>query len=196
MSESLLKKEFREKDLQRMRNIITKKYGDSVNTQIGFVKKEEERKEGDIWVENDKSWTIKNGIKQTYTKLDSVKSVIRTPMLCPICSNRMKHSIDKKMYSVHGKCHSCVIEIESTHKRNGTYQQYVNDFVNKNILTELDEAEQFIMDFAQSKASNFVTEHGDIEEMVGDIDKEKMIANWRKELDETREKLKIVKNND
>ena len=65
-----LNKEFRKTDVNRLRNLIQGKTGDSTSTQIGYNTKQEDRKEGDIWVENKKTWTIKNGIKQTISKLD------------------------------------------------------------------------------------------------------------------------------
>ena len=190
MGESLLKKEFKEKDVNRLRNLITKKYGSSASSQVGHVKKEEEHKEGDIWEEQDKEWTIKNGIKQSHTKLDKIKATIRMPLTCPCCNNRMKGRLDTKMYSIHTKCHSCVIEMESKLKRDGKYEQYVIDFVSKNLQSHIDEAEQFIMEFAESKASKYITEAGDIEETVGDINKTSIIAEWRRELEEMREKIK------
>ena len=61
----MLKKEFRKKDVNRARNLITGNTGASTGTQIGYSKKEEDHKEGDIWTEGRKTWTIKNGIKQT-----------------------------------------------------------------------------------------------------------------------------------
>ena len=68
----MLKKEFKRKDVERMRNIIQGRAGDSSEQQIGYTKKRIERKEGDIWKEGHKTWTIKNGIKQTVSKLDKL----------------------------------------------------------------------------------------------------------------------------
>ena len=47
----------------------------TISTQIGYTKEYVEHKEGDVWEENGKQWTIKNGIKQTVTKLDAVENV-------------------------------------------------------------------------------------------------------------------------
>jgi uncharacterized protein (UPF0128 family) len=71
--ESMLQKDFKSRDVQRMRNIITKNFGDKTVTQAGYSKQHIERKEGDVWEENGKNWTIKNGIKQTITRLDNIK---------------------------------------------------------------------------------------------------------------------------
>ena len=43
-----LKKEFRKKDVNRMRNLIQGKTGASTGIQIGYKKKEEDHKEGDV----------------------------------------------------------------------------------------------------------------------------------------------------
>ena len=69
----MLKKEFKKKDVNRARNLIMGKTNASTGTQIGYSKKQIEYKEGDIWTENKKTWTIKNGIKQTISKLDKIK---------------------------------------------------------------------------------------------------------------------------
>ena len=63
MSDNLLKKEFKTRDVQRMRNIITKKTGDKTGVQVGYTADYIEHKEGDVWEENGKKWTIKNGMR-------------------------------------------------------------------------------------------------------------------------------------
>ena len=80
MSESLLKKEFKQEDVQRARNLINKKFGDKTKIQSGYQKAFVKHNEGDIWEESGKTWTIKNGIKQNVTKLDSVKDKIAFSM--------------------------------------------------------------------------------------------------------------------
>ena len=69
----MLKKEFKRKDVERMRNLIKGKANDSTELQVGYTPKKEDYKEGDIWEEGGKKWTIKDGIKQTYTKLDKIR---------------------------------------------------------------------------------------------------------------------------
>ena len=60
---SVLKKQFQEKDVQRLRNLMTGKYGEKTIQSAGYRKAEVDRKEGDIWEEDGRKWTIKNGIK-------------------------------------------------------------------------------------------------------------------------------------
>ena len=66
----MLNKEFKEKDVERLRNIIKGKHGDKTSIGIGYTKNEEFHKEGDIWEEDGRKWTIKDGVKQKLTKLD------------------------------------------------------------------------------------------------------------------------------
>ena len=68
--ENVLKKEFKQKDVQRLRNLLTKKHGDKTTVGIGYSKQQEFHKEGDIWEEDGRKWTIKNGVKQNITKMD------------------------------------------------------------------------------------------------------------------------------
>ena len=93
-----LKKEFSKKDVNRARNLIMGKTGASTGTQVGYKKQIKDYKEGDVWTEGRKTWTIKNGIKQTVSKLDKVKKEIHVPLCCPKCSKVMKHHLDKNNY--------------------------------------------------------------------------------------------------
>ena len=121
----MLKKEFKRKDVDRMRNLITGNANVSSETQIGYNKKVKDYKEGDIWTENKKTWTIKNGIKQTVSKLDSVRNEVFIPLCCPKCSKVIKHPLDKSNYKVHKKCHDCVIEFEHKLRIKGKYDDYI-----------------------------------------------------------------------
>ena len=125
MSDNLLKKEFKTRDVQRMRNIITKKAGDKTGVQVGYTADYVERKEGDVWEERGKKWTIKNGLKQTVTRFDTIKKKIFTPITCPNCNKPMsKGHIDKYMFSIHQKCSDCVFEYETKLKVKGEYKEY------------------------------------------------------------------------
>ena len=87
MSESQLNKDFTERDLARARNIISGNTADRTRIQVGFEKSSKEYKEGDVWEVKGKTWTIKNGIRQTISKLDSARKAIRVPMECPKCGD-------------------------------------------------------------------------------------------------------------
>ena len=76
----MLKKEFNRKDVTRARNLIMGKSGASSETQVGYKKKRVDYKEGDTWKENGKTWTIKDGLKQTISKLDAIKKEVFVKM--------------------------------------------------------------------------------------------------------------------
>ena len=166
-----LNKEFRKTDVNRLRNLIQGKTGDSTGTQIGYNTKQEDRKEGDIWVENKKTWTIKNGIKQTISKLDKIKKEVFMPLCCPECSNVMKKRLDKPNYKIHKKCFDCVVDFEHKLKIKGEYNDYIKKLKAKNSLDIVDEMESYLLDAINTSNSGFVSEDGVVERWVGGVDK-------------------------
>ena len=174
MAESKLQREFRERDVQRMRNIITKDYSAKTQSQVGYSKEYIERNEGDIWEENSKTWTIKNSIKMTVSKLDDIKKILQLPLICPKCSKHMKNfELNKKMYSIHKMCFDCVIEFETKLKMLGTYKEYERNIIDKGLDVYIKELEDFLLELAlNDNNESFVTEAGDIEKWSGgNIDK-------------------------
>jgi hypothetical protein len=161
-----------------MRNLITKNYGDKTSTQTGYTKQHIEHKEGDVWEENGKNWTIKNGLKQTITRLDSIKKSLLLPIICPSCSKAMANNpLNKKMWPLHGKCFDCVINMESELKRTGKFEEYQRNMVHSGIKTHIKEMEDLLLELALGASKeSFVTEAGDIEEWRGgNIDTTQMI---------------------
>jgi transposase-like protein len=168
MSDNLLKKEFKTRDVQRMRNIITKKSGDKTGVQVGYTKSYEDYKEGDVWEERGKKWTIKNGIKQTVTRFDSIKKKIFTPIVCPNCNKPMtKGHIDKYMFSIHQKCSDCVFDYETKLKVQGKYQEYERDIIKQGVKYHIKEMEGVLLELLMNNSEQFVTENGEIEEWKG-----------------------------
>ena len=166
-----LNKEFRKTDVNRLRNLIQGKTGDSTGTQIGYNTKQEDRKEGDIWVENKKTWTIKKGIKQTISKLDKIKKEVFMPLCCPECSNVMKKRLDKPNYNIHKKCFDCVVDFEHKLKIKGEYNDYIKKLKAKNSLDIVDEMESYLLDAINTSNSGFVSEDGVVERWVGGVNK-------------------------
>ena len=187
----MLKKEFKRKDVNRARNLIMGKTGESTGTQIGYNKKEEDHKEGDVWTENRKTWTIKKGIKQTLSKLDAIKKEIFLPLCCPKCSKVMKKRLDKPNYKIHKMCFDCVIDFEGKLKhKEGRYEKYIENLKLKNKLTLLDEMESYLLNVVNTSNSGFVSEDGVIERWVGGIDKKKMNTEIKKNAQIGRDNLK------
>ena len=185
----MLKKEFKRKDVQRARNLITGKTDASTNTQIGYKKEIKEYKEGDVWTEGRKTWTIKNGIKQTVSKLDVIKKEVFMPLSCPCCGKIMKKRLDKPNYKIHKKCYDCVINFEGKLKHKpGRYEKYLKELELKNKLTILDEVESYLLETANISNAGYVSEDGVVEKWVGSVDN-KLVKDIKKYTLKTREKF-------
>lgn len=183
--ESTLKKEFKKSDVQRMRNLITGKSGDRTQILGGWESKKEDHKEGDVWEEDGKQWTIKSGIKQSITKLDKFKHLVHLPLACPNCRKPLKdNDVNKKMYSIHRMCLDCVIDMEAKIKLEGRWDEYAKNIMNSNKNASLEEFEQAVESWMQDK-DTFVSEAGDIESWSGG-DKAKIYEEIKQKLDELK----------
>ena len=191
MSESQLKREFRERDVQRMRNIIKKDYTAKTVTQVGYTKSQVEHKEGDVWEENGKKWTIKNGIKQTITRFDDLKKIMSLPLTCPKCSKSMKnHKLNKKMWSIHKMCFDCVINMETELKRTGKFEEYAKSLVSGGVKQYIKDLEDALIDFNNEVDDQFVTEQGDIETWKGNgLVKEKLTKEIQEHIQELKDTI-------
>ena len=161
--ESLLKKEFNQSDVQRVRNLVNKDFTGKTKVQAGYKKSSERHKEGDTWEESGKTWTIKNGLKQNITKLDAAKKAVRMPIACPKCKNRMKKRLDKKMYKIHKFCFDCVIEYEASLQQAGLYESYEKKMMSGNIGEFIKDMENWVTESLETNIS-MVTEQGDKED--------------------------------
>jgi len=165
--ETLLNRQFTEREVQRMRNIVMKKHGDKTQSQIGY-ENNIQRKEGDTWEEQGKTWTIKNGIKQNITRLDNIKKSLIIPLTCPNCSKPMKNdTLNKKMWPIHSKCFDCVITMETELKRIGKFEEYARNLMNAGAKAYIKDLEDALLDLTMDTNEDFVTEAGDIEKWAG-----------------------------
>lgn len=193
MSDSLLQKDFKTRDVQRMRNLVTKKYGDKTAAQVGYTKQQIEHKEGDIWEENGKQWTIKNGIKQTTTRFDDLKKTVMLPLVCPSCSKAISnHSLNKKMWLIHGKCFDCVVEMETKLKKDGKFEEYQQRMVVGGVKTHIKELEEILLELSlETSKESFVTEAGDIEEWKGNTSfNAKVIEDFKEYIEKLKDATK------
>jgi len=186
----MLKKEFKRKDVDRARNLLMGKSGASSETQVGYEKKRVDYKEGDVWVENKKTWTIKDGIKQTVSKMDKIKKEIFMPLCCPKCSKIMKKRLDKPNYKINKMCFDCVIDYEASLRNKGEYEGYIRNLRLKNNLTQIDEAENMFLELANQSNEGFVSEHGEVERWKGGIDVEKITTDITKAAQSARKEIK------
>jgi len=171
--DTVLKKEFQKKDVERLRNLMQGKYGEKTRSSVGFTNKQEFHEEGDIWESDGRTWTIENGIKQNITKLDKAKKAHTMPLFCPKCSKLMKR-VDKPYYNIHQFCLDCFAKFEDKLKAEGKYQEYYNEINNKIIDNRIEEYKQYIEERINESNSSFVSEDGDVENWVGKIDVDKV----------------------
>ena len=165
MSESQLNKNFTERDLSRARNIISGNTSDRTRIQVGFEKYEIKHEEGDVWEVKGKTWTIKDGIKQTVTKFDNLKQLVVLPLKCPSCKGAMKvNTYNKKMWAVHKKCFNCVTEEETQLRIEGKFEDYEKSMLNQNKNDFADEYEKILDDFINNPQNvEFFSEAGHAE---------------------------------
>ena len=164
--ESLLKKEFKYRDVQRARNLIKKDYHAKTVEGVGYQKTFVERKEGDIWEEDGKTWTIKNGLKQSVSKLDTIRKAVAKPLHCPNCGTIMNYHLHEKMWKIHGICFDCVIDMEAGLRRLGKYEAYERAMITGNLNSWAKDMESFLTE-AMSEKDTYVTEAGDVEDWNG-----------------------------
>ena len=174
--ESLLKKEFKSKDVERVRNLVNKDFSAKTVSGVGYEKTQQFHEEGDIWQENGRTWTIKNGIKQNITKLDAAKKAMQIPLTCPKCGGSMKHHLAQKMYKIHGFCFDpCTVEYEAQLRKAGLYEQYEKRMMQGGLKAFLNDMEQFYLDQINA-VDTFVTEQGDVEDWSNNNQKVKQQA--------------------
>lgn len=188
MSEHNLKKEFSKRDVQRMRNIITGNASSNTGVQIGYSKQQQDYQEGDVWEENGKKWTIKNGIKQTITKHDKLRQLATMPLSCPTCHKPLKNNdINKKMWNIHHMCLDCVVNMEAKIKLDGKWGEYEKQIMNANKNSMIDDFEASVEEFLKMQNESYFTEQGDIESWGGGKVNEEEIKNVKEYIKKLRE---------
>ena len=169
-----LKKEFQERDVERLRNLIKGKHGDKTRSSVGFSKADEFYAEGDIWEADGRTWTIKKGIKQNITKLDKAKKAHNMPLFCPKCKKVMKKRNDKPAYNLHKKCFDCVAMMEHEIRISGKWEEYTHGLHNQEIDHNLEEFKNYVKEKLEESNNSFISEDGDVEKWIGKIDEDKV----------------------
>ena len=186
-NESVLKKEFKQRDVERLRNLVKGKYGERTTMGTGYTKAKEFHNEGDIWEEDGRQWTIKNGLKQNITKLDSAKQGVVLPLFCPKCSKSMKPHLDKQWYIINGHCYNCQVDYEFQLRKEGKFEEVQNQAINDHVDGLVKDFEIWFEEMINTKET-FVTEAGDVEKWDGS-GKEQLL----KQKQEALEYLKTLK---
>lgn len=162
MSESLLKKEFREQDIQRARNLIQGRYGDSTQVVVGREQQSVNHREGETWEEAGKVWTVKDGIRVSVSKLRRARQSVKMPLVCPKCGKPLSTKLDKKFYPLYHMCYDCVVRFEDDLKRAGKYKQYEQSVLRGNIESFAEDLQERLKQYT-SDENVTLSENGDKE---------------------------------
>lgn len=183
-----MKKGISKNKVQRMRNLVSGNYGAKSVVRSGYTKRVVEHKEGDIWFEKNKKWTIKNGIKRTVDKLDFARKINRIPFACPNCTKPLKHSAHKAMYKRWGMCLSCVTKWESEMRDNGTYDDWHKQFDKQNFNAFISDIRQEYNEWLESRnAQSYITEAGQIESWSGGKTSKELSKEFEKTITKAKE---------
>ena len=183
-----MKKGISESKVQRMRNLVSGNYNDKTKISTGYTKTKTKYEEGDVWDEQGKTWTIKNGIKQTINKLDEARKAIRVPLTCPKCGDpRMTHPAYKKMYRRFGMCFNCVVKFERDLRKNGNFDEYIAELSRTNDEAWIKQMTMEYQDWLNSiDSKHYITEAGDIENWSSENTKEIL----QSEFEDRKKKIK------
>lgn len=188
MNDSVLKKEFKKTDVDRLRNLIKGKADNRSTQGVGYTKKYEYHNEGDIWEDDGKTWTIKDGIIQTVNKLSAIKKMANMPIFCPHCQNKMSY-IDKDSYNIHHTCLECLAIFETELRRQGKWEEYHKHIHNDSIDKFIFEYASWVERMIEANNKSFITESGDVEKWKGGVN----LSQASKGLEETIKFLENLK---
>lgn len=106
-----------------------------------------DRKENEVWEDhNGKKWTRRNGIVQSISKFEG----LRTPYWCPKCTKSMNHRLDDKFYRLHGFCMECTLKWHTQMKLDGTFDAYERHIMRENEKAFLNEKIQEHEDYIRT----------------------------------------------
>ena len=131
---SLLNKEFKKSDVNRIKNLVSGKFSSSTEELIiGYEKEKINHKEGDTWEEDNITWTIKNGVKVSISKLENLRKELSMPFTCPECNKFMvDNEVNRKFYLIDKCCSLCAVKKHDKMKMEGIYSNYTSEFISKN----------------------------------------------------------------
>lgn len=171
MKDNVLKKQFKEKDIQRIRNLVKGNSGNRTTSGVGYTSSSTKSySEGDVWEEGGKTWTIKDGIKENITKLDKFKKST-VPLFCPKCKGVMDRQLDPHYFKSYGECVDCRAKFETKLKLEGKWEDYLKDTHNKEIDHLIEEYKNFYHTKLNESTQGYVTESGEVEKWVGGVNK-------------------------
>jgi transcription elongation factor Elf1 len=186
--DNVLKKQFNKKDVTRVRNVMSGKANERTTEGVGYTKQQIYRQEGDVWTEEGRQWTIKDGLRQNITRLDKAKETLM-PLFCPSCNHVMKERLDSPVYKFFRRCFNCQAKFEMDLRVTGLFEDYKRELDNSTIDKMVKGMEEYLEEALTESNQGFVSEAGEVQNWKGGINKE--LAS--KSLNETIEYLQSLK---
>lgn len=172
------------KNLNRIKNILDGKFTDKTKISVGYSKKEEFHKEGEIWEENGKQWTIKDGITINITKLKSARDASIIPLACPKCNKPLNTFQSKACWKINNMCVDCNISEDTLKMATGEYNKERSAKRKVEAIKYLESLKLQFADYINTHNSKaFITEAGDVEDWNSNLSNDKL-----KEMFETKVK--------
>ena len=110
--------------------------------QVGYTGPQVIHKEGDVWEERGRKWTIKNGNKiQINEKADLIRDLVKQK--CSVCGfdvSMLGSKLDQKVFGKSGKCFDCLSLEHTIQVCDGTFQEKSK---NKMLHNKLSLAKEF-----------------------------------------------------
>lgn len=139
---------------------------------------EPKREEGEVWTDREgKQWTVKNGIKQSISKLQNA----RTPWWCPVCEKPLNRPIDVKFWRIRGKCHDCVVEEETAIRLRGEWRDYEDKKIIENQIAWLKERIVELVYYVETLSDPEIV-HSDGEKIL-------MVEKWSVDVDKIKKDM-------
>jgi len=165
------------------------KWADRIIVSMAYVPKIQ-RVEGERWIEDGKTWELKNGVKISVSKTQDAKM----PWWCPKCSKPMNHRFDRKFYSLRGFCYNCNIEAENDMRLNGTWETFEKEIIRANevafLKDKINEKLEFIRTFTPPQ---LVFEDGRWEELAPLASFQELFEEQLRDIDFMLKRLELIK---
>jgi len=181
------------KNLSRIKNILDGNYDDSTKIIVGPVHTKPKRNEGDIFIEDDKKWIIKDGVKVCIPKLSNLRKYIIPPYTCPVCSKALISIKDKKCWTFSKMCIDCFVKDDTYKSTIEIKSTILNAYKKQNAIDYLNHMKEYIKSYLNTYESNsFITENGDIEDWNNNLPKDKLKEIFDKKINEFEEYINSI----
>jgi hypothetical protein len=170
-------------------NTKLEKWSSKIVVSMSYTPKIE-RFEGEVWTEGGKTYTKKDGFKQSVSRMEDV----RMPIWCTRCSLPMNHRFDRKFWSLRGWCYNCNVDIEGEMRVNGTYEAYEKRLLRANEVSWIqDTIEGHLAYIREFKEPAVYFENGGFEVIAKKAEFVELFEKILKDVDFLLDRLDVIK---